>query len=68
MFVFSFPIELLYVGVVVIHVDGSCSCYVNIRIVSTFVNPNPTGIINVSTFANQNSTYLLFMLDKSTQI
>ena len=57
--------EWLEVGVV-IRVDGSCSCRVNIRIVSIFVNPNPTRIINVSIFANPNLTHLLFVLDMST--
>ena len=53
---------------VAIRVNGSCSCCVNVRIVSTFVNPNPTQIINVSTFANPNPTYLLFVLGRSTRI
>ena len=48
-----------------IRVNGSCSCRVNVRIVSTFVNPNPTRIINVSTFANPNPTHLLFVLVRS---
>ena len=36
------PLEAeLWVGVA-IRVNESCSCCVNVRIVSTFVNPNPT--------------------------
>ena len=57
----------LLVGVA-IRVHGSCSCRVNVRIVSTFINPNPTRIINVSTFANSNPTQLLFVLGRSTRI
>ena len=53
---------------VTIRVNGSCSCRVNVRIVSTFVNSNPTRILNVSTFANPNPTHLLFVLDRSTRI
>ena len=53
---------------VVIRVCGSCFCRVNVGIVSIFVNPNPIQIINMSTFANLNPTYLLFMLDRSTRI
>ena len=53
---------------VVICVNGSCLCRVNVWIVSTFANPNLTRIINMSTFANPNSTYLLFMLGGSTRI
>ena len=52
----------------VIRVNGSYSCRVNIRIVSTFVNPNPTRIINMSIFANPNPAYLLFVLGRSTRI
>ena len=47
---------------VAIHVDGSCSCSVNARIVSTFANTNPIQIINVSTLYNPNPTHLLFVL------
>ena len=59
----------LYPGVA-IRVDRSCSCRVNVQIVSIFVNRNPTRIINVSIFANSNSnsTYLLFALGSSTRI
>ena len=39
---------------VAIRVNGSCSCRVNVLIVSTFANPNPT--------------YLLFVLGGSTRI
>ena len=39
---------------VAIYVDESYSCRVNVRIMSTFANPN--------------STHLLFVLDVSTQI
>ena len=39
----------LYLGVA-IRVDRSCSCRVNVRIISIFVNRNATRIINVSTF------------------
>ena len=59
------PSGLLQLGVA-IRIDGSCSCHVNIRIMSTFANPNRTQIINVSTFANP--THLLFVLGRSTQI
>ena len=59
--------DLTYIKLgVVICVDESCSCRVNVRIVSTFVIPNLTRIINVSTFANLNITHLLFVLGKST--
>ena len=51
-----------------LQVDGSCSYRVNVRIVLIFANPNPTRIINVSTFANSNPIYLLFVLDRSIQI
>ena len=51
-----------------IRVNGSCSCRVNVRIVSTFANPNPTRIITVSTFANSNPTRLLFVFGWSTRI
>ena len=53
---------------VAIRVNRSCSCRVNVRIVSTFANPIPTRIINVSTFANPNPTHLLFVLGGSTRI
>ena len=48
-----------YMGVwfrlgVAIRIDRSCSCSVNVRIVSTFVNPN--------------LTHLSFVLDRSTRI
>ena len=52
----------------IIRIDGSCSCHVNVRIVSIFVNLNPIQIINVSIFANTNPTHLLFILGKSTRI
>ena len=51
-----------------IRVDGSYSCCVNIRIMLTFANPNLTRIINVSTFSNPNLTHLLFVLGGSTRI
>ena len=43
----------------------SCLCYVNIWIVSIFVNSNPSRMINVSTFGNLNPIYLLFVLGRS---
>ena len=63
---------ILYLGLavawlcvgVVIRVDGLCSC----RVVSTFVNPNPTRMITVLIFINSNPTYLLFVLGRSTRI
>ena len=61
-------LELEYWLRVAIRVYGSCSCRVNVQIVSTFSNPNLTRIINVSTFANPNPTHLFFVLDRSTQI
>ena len=57
-----------YLIEVVIRVDGSYSCRVNVRIMSIFVNPNSTRIINVLTFANPNSTHLLFVLSMLTRI
>ena len=48
---------------VVIHVYVSC-----VRIVLTFINPNPIRIINLSTFANPNTTNLLFVLGMSIRI
>ena len=53
---------------VAIHVDGSCSYRVNIRIVLTFTNPNPIRIINVLTFVNPNPINLLFVLDRLTRM
>ena len=53
---------MLMSRVLVVLMYGSCPYRVNIRIVSAFVNPNPTRIINVSIFTNLNSTYLLFVL------
>ena len=49
--------EKLLFSKIILRVHGSCLCRVNIRIVLIFVNPNLTPIINVSTFANSNSTH-----------
>ena len=57
----------LFLGMV-IYVYGSCSCRVNIWIMSIFVNSNPIRIINVSIFVNQNPTHLLSMIGRSTRI
>ena len=51
-----------------IRVNRPCLYRVNVQIVSTFVNLNPTRIINVSTFANSNPINLLFVLGRSTRI
>ena len=57
----------LFLGMV-IYVNESYSCRVNIWIMSIFVNPNPIRIINMSIFVNPNPTYLLSVIGRSRQI
>ena len=65
--IYDAHIQSLLLGMI-IRIDGSCSCRINVSIISISVNLNPIQIINVLIFANPSSIHLLFVSDKLTLI